>query len=442
MTESTPRLTAVALALCLGCAGASAQQRPPAASGSPRNADHIVAIVNSELVTAGEIAQRIERVREEAQRAKQPLPPPDQLRKQVLEMLIDERVQVTHARDNGPRIEEPELDRAIAGVAQQNQLTLPQLRERLRREGMDYARFRNTVRDQLATERTREREMQSRIKITDQEIDKFIADRTATGSSASELNIAQILVRVPDGATPAVEAERKARAEAALARIKVGQSFESVAAEVSDDPNKATGGALGLRPPDRLPDVFVAAVRDLQPGQVTPTVLRTGAGFHVLKLVERRSAAPFTVVQTRARHILLRPSAQLPAEAAARRLGEFKRQIASGARTFEALARENSEDASAPQGGELGWVGAGTFVPEFEEAMNALPLNGISDPVTSRFGLHLIQVLERRQVTLDARQQREQARNILREQRFDEAYAEWVRELRGRAYVEMREPPI
>ena len=446
MTESLPRpparpiVIAIALALCLLAAGAPAQQR--AAGAAPRNADYIVAVVNSELVTAGELTQRMERLREDAQRSKLPLPPPELLRKQVLEMLIDERVQITNARENGPRIDEPELDRAVANVATQNQLTLPQLRERLRGEGLDYARFRTTLRDQLATERVREREMQARIKVSDQEIDKLIAERNATSGGTGELNIAQILIGLPEGAPPAVEAERKARAEAALGRIKVGQSFEAVAAEVSEDANKAAGSALGLRPADRLPDVFVAAVRELQPGQVTPTVLRTGAGFHILKLVERRSASPFAVNQTRVRHILLRPSAQLPPEAAARRLADFKRQIQSAAKTFEALARENSEDPSAAQGGELGWVGAGAFVPEFEEAMNALPPNGLSDPVTSRFGLHLIQVLERRQVTLDARQQREQARNVLREQKFDEAYADWVRELRGRAYVEMREPPI
>ena len=432
--------SALALALCVLASGALAQTRPGAAG--PRNADHILVVVNSELVTAGELAQRIERVREDAARAKAALPPPAELRKQLLDVLIDERVQITNARENGPRIDEAEIDRAAANVAQQNQLTLAQLRERLRSEGMDYARFRSSLRDQLATERMREREMQSRIRITDAEIDKLIAERAAAGGGQLELNIAQILVSLPEGASAAVDAERKARAEAALARIKVGQSFEAVAAEVSEDANKAAGGVLGLRPAERLPDVFVAAVRGLEAGQVTPAVLRTGAGFHILKLVEKRAASPFAVAQTRARHILLRPSAQLTPEAAARRLADFKRQIQSGAKTFEALARENSEDASAAQGGELGWVGPGNFVPEFEEAMNALAPNGLSEPVVSRFGLHLIQVLERRQVTLDARQQREQARNILREQKFDQAYLEWVRELRGRAYVEMREPPI
>jgi peptidyl-prolyl cis-trans isomerase SurA len=182
-------------------------------------------------------------------------------------------------------------------------------------------------------------------------------------------------------------------------------------------------------------------VRPLKAGEVSPALLRTGAGFHVLKLLERNEASALSVAQTRARHILLRVSPQLSQEAAIRRLLEFKRQIAAGTRGFDQIARDNSEDGSAAQGGDLGWVSSGTFVPEFETAMNALPINGVSDPVVSRFGVHLIQVIERRKVALDAKQQREQARNALREQKFDEAYAEWVRDLRARAYVEMREPP-
>jgi peptidyl-prolyl cis-trans isomerase SurA len=196
-----------------------------------------------------------------------------------------------------------------------------------------------------------------------------------------------------------------------------------------------------MRPMDRLPDVFVEVARNLKPGEISPTLLRSGAGFHVLKLVARQEGGAFAVQQTHARHILLRVSEQLSAEAAGRRLAEFKRQILSGAKSFEQLARDNSEDGSAAGGGDLGWTSPGAFVPEFEETMNALPISGISDPFSSRFGVHLLQVLERRQTTLDLKQQREQARNVLREQKFEEAYLEWVRDLRGRAYIEMREPP-
>jgi len=245
---------------------------------------------------------------------------------------------------------------------------------------------------------------------------------------------------VPDGAAANVVAERRALAEAALARVKAGEDFGKVAREVSEDSNKARGGEIGMRPADRLPDIFVNAVKTLKAGQVAPELLRSGAGFHLLKVVERQGAASLTqALQTRARHILLRPSAQLTAEVAARRLAEFKRQIETGQAKFEVLAKANSEDGSAEAGGDLGWMGAGGFVPEFEEAMNALPLNGISPPIMSRFGVHLIQVLERRTVEVEMKQLRDQARGALREQKYDEAYQEWVKDLRSKAFVEVRE---
>jgi len=330
----------------------------------------------------------------------------------------------------------------VGNVALQNQMTLPQLRARLQEQGIAYNTFRNNVRDQLLTERVREREVNARIRIGNDEVDALLDKRRAAAGNAVQLNIAQILVTAPDGASIEVVQQRQKRAEAALARVKAGESFEAVSREVSEDGNKAQGGVIGLRPADRLPDLFVDGVKLLKDGEVAPALLRSGAGFHVLKLVERQSGGAFTVQQTRARHILLRVSPQLSADAASRRLAEFKRSIQGGAKSFEQLARDNSEDGSAAQGGELGWASPGTFVPEFEETMNALPLGGLSEPLVSRFGVHLIQVLERRQVAQDIKQQREQARNVLREQKFEDAYLEWIRDLRGRAYVEMREPPV
>lgn len=430
----------LALALSVPAAAQPAAGARPAPRPAPRTADYIVAVVNQELVTNAELEQRMARVRAQAERAGAKLPPAAELRQQLLDALIDERVQVTYARDSGTRVDENELDRAVANVAQQNQVTLAQLRQRLAAEGMDYTRFRNNIRDQIMIERVREREVQARIRITESEIDAFLDKQRARAGAQTEYNIAQILVTVPEGATVTEAAQRRARVDAALARVRAGEPFEAVAREISEDANKEQGGVIGLRQADRLPDVFVEQVRKLQPGEIAPA-LRTAAGFHVLKLIEKREAGAFTITQTRARHILLRTSPQLSQEAAVRRLAEFKQQIASGAKGFEQLARENSQDGSAPQGGELGWASPGQFVPEFEEAMNALPINGISDPLVSRFGVHLIQVVERRQATLDAKQQREQARNILREQKFDQAYTEWLRDLRARAYVELREPP-
>lgn len=430
-------LTAAALMLPPETMAQQASTQP----GSLRNGDHIAAVIDQELVTAGEVQQRLARVRGEAQRAGARAPDEDTLRRQVLDALIDERVIISHARNSGVRIDEPEIERAVTSVAAQNQVTVGQLRERLRQDGIDFRVFRNSLRDQLLVERVRERDVQPRIRVTDAEIDAYLDERRKASAAASELDIAQILVTIADGAAPDVIAQRQARAEQALARVKAGEDFAKVAREMSEDPNRERGGAIGLRSADRLPDLFVEAVRALAPGQVAPELLRSGAGFHVLRLQERKQASLLNVVQTRARHILLRPSEQLTAQAAAARLAGFKRQIEAGARSFEAVARENSEDGSAAGGGDLGWVSPGAFVPEFEQAMNALAPGGLSEPVTSRFGLHLIQVVERRNVTIEAKQLREQARNVLRERKFEPAYNEWIRELRSRAYIEMREPP-
>ena len=432
-------LGALAAALLTSSAPASWAQTARDAPRPP--GDYIVAIVNSELVTAGEVEQRLERVKQDAARTGARLPPDAVLRQQITNALIDERVLVTYARDIGVKVDPAEVDRAIANIAAQNQIPLDQLRDRLQREGIDYGRFRDNLRDQIAVERVRERDVVARIQPTDREIDALIDQQRAAVGASIEYNIAQILVSVPEGASEAVVAERRARAESALARVKAGEPFAQVAREMSEDSNRDKGGEIGMRPAEKLPDVFVDAVRPLDAGQVSPTLLRTGAGFHVLKLVDKREARAFMVTQTRARHILLRPSPQLDEQAALRRLAELKRQIEAGTISFEKAARENSEDASAAQGGELGWASPGTFVPEFEKAIAAVPVGGMADPFISRFGAHLVQVEERRQVELDLKQQREQARNVLREQKFAEAYAEWTRDLRARAYVEMREPP-
>ena len=406
-----------------------------------RPGDHIAAVVNQELVTAFEVSQRAARARAEAQRNNQTLPAEAEFRRQVLESLIEDRAMLSHARDSGIRVDEGDLDRAVANIAAQNQITLAQLRAQLAREGLDLPRFRANIRDQMLIERVREREVAQRIRITDGEVDEFIEKQRGAAAAEVQYNIAQVLVTVPDNASPALVAERQALAASVLARVRGGEDFASVAKAVSEDANKAQGGEIGLKPADRLPDVFLEVVRPLASGEIAPTLLRSGAGFHVLKLIERSEGAAFRVKQTHARHILLRPSPQLSVQAIEARLTEFKRQIETGARRFEDLAREHSLDGSATAGGDLGWAAPGQFVPEFEEAMNALAVGGVSPPVASRFGVHLIQVIDRRSVALDIKQLREQARSALREQKFALAYSEWVREVRDRAYVEFREAP-
>ncbi|MDH5340740.1 MAG: peptidylprolyl isomerase [Rubrivivax sp.] len=401
--------------------------------------DSIVAIINQELVTTVELQRRVEAVRANAQRSGTPLPPPSQLREEALDSLIDERVIVTHARDAGWRIDPVEIDRALQSVAAQNQISVDQLGERLRSEGMDMARFRDSLRDQIMVERTREREVIGRIVVSDDEIDRELADRAALGGGKAELDIAQILVTVPEGADSTLLADRRARAEQALARVRAGEAFEVVAREMSEGPNRERGGAIGLRPVDRLPDLFVSATRGLAVGDVTPEPLRSPAGWHVLKLLDRKLPNDSGLVETHARHILLRTSDEARPEQAAQRLLQLRRQIESGARKFEDVAREVSEDGSAAQGGDLGWFGPGVMVPEFEEPLARLPVGAISDPVLSRFGVHLVQVLDRRPLVLTDAQKREQVRNVLRERKFKQAYADWVRELRSQAYIERRD---
>lgn len=436
-------LMAAGLMTCAMVAPQARAQSERPAEKAVLPGDFIVAVVNQELVTAIEIEQRLVRLRENAARAGQRLPPDSVVRKQVLDGLIDERAQLAYARESGARIEDAELDRAVANVAAQNKVTMAQMREQLAREGIDFARFRKNVREQMLLEKVREREVQSRIRITDADVEALLAKQRAGSAATPSYNIAQILIPVPEAATDAEVARLKGRADAALARVRGGEAFEAVARDlVAEERDNISGGELGLRPVERLPDAFIEHVRGLSSGQVATSVLRTGAGFHLLKVVERRDGQAFSVTETHARHILLRPTAQLEQATILQQLAQMKAQIVSGAATFEALAKEHSEDGSAAQGGDLGWTMPGTFVPEFDDAMAALPIGEVSDPVISRFGIHLIQVLERRQAALDARQEREQARNLLREKKFEEAYAEWNRELRERVYIEMREPPL
>ena len=437
MTDLSTRTIVLATALIAALLSPLAQAQ--SASTSTRPAGGIAAIVNQDVVTDIEVQQRLERGREAARRQNQTPPSTTALRQSALDSLIDERVVLTYARENSPKVDEVELDRVVANVAAQNSLSLPALRERLSSEGIDYRHFRDNLRDQLMVERVREREVQGRIRVSDAEVNDYLEKRREAAHEDAQLNIAQVLVIVPDGAAEAVVAKRRAKAEQALARIKAGESFELVARQVSEDAYKDKGGEIGMRPVSKLPDIFVAQVKGLAVGGVAPELLRSGAGFHVLKLLERQDASVDTVVQTRSRHILLRPSAQLTAEVASRRLADYKRDIEAGKVSFEAVARENSEDGSAANGGDLGWVSPGGFVPEFETAMNALPINGISAPVVSRFGVHLIQVLERRTTTVDPKQLRTQALTALREQKYEAAFAEWVKELRTRAFIEIRE---
>jgi len=441
---------AMVLALPAGAQGlrvpsAPAAAAPRPADAGPRAADYIVAVVNSEPITNNEVRYRMIRFAKQMQQQGQPLPPANEFAQQVLERLISEKAQLQLAQENGIRVEEGTVDLAEQGVARQNQVSLAELRRRMLADGMTVAQFRADLRNQLILTRLRERELESKVKVSDLEVDQFIHEQQASSHdlSAMELNLAHILIAVPENANVSQVAALQARAQRVLARARAGEDFSALAREFSDAPDARTnGGLVGLRTADRYPPLFVEAVQALPIGGISDLV-RSGAGFHVIKVVEKKQPglAGISVTQTHARHILLRPTPQLSESAAIAKLEDFRKRIESGQADFAQIAREFSQDASGPNGGDLGWSSPGMYVPEFEEALNSLAPRQVSQPVVSRFGVHLIQVLERRQAKLSEREQREVARNALREKKLDEEYMQWAQEVRGRAYVEMREPP-
>ncbi|HEY8050023.1 MAG TPA: peptidylprolyl isomerase [Ramlibacter sp.] len=435
-----------ALALLTPAAAQGLRPSPaPAASAAPQAADYIVAVVNSEPITNGEVRARMARFAQEMTDRGQPLPPRQVFEREVLERLISEKAQLQVAHDNGVKVEDALLDQAEQQVARNNQLTVPELHRRMESQGMSARQFRADLRDQLMLQRLRDHEFESKGKVTEIEIDQFLAQEEAAAQDPNniELNLAHILVAVPENASEAQVAQIQAKAQQVLQRARAGEDFAKLGQEFPDGrPFGGTGVPVGLRPVDRLPPLFVQAVQNVPEGGVS-NLVRSAAGFHIVKLFERRHAGlPGAVVtQTHVRHILLRPGPKLTEAQAVQQLADFKRRIVAGQADFAALAHEYSQDATALNGGDLGWTNPGLFVPEFEEAMNALAPGQIADPVITRFGVHLIQVLGRRQQKLTKDEIREIARNALREKKIEEAYVDWAQEVRGRAYVEYREPP-
>lgn len=454
-SASTPALL-VATLLVWACLPAAAQAlRPATTSPAPlatplaplpgtRAADFIVAVVNSEPITNQQVSAEVARIRQQLTAQRRPQPEAGELARQVLNQLINEKVQLQLARELGIKVDDPSIDQAEQSVASQNQLTVEQMHRQLQKEGVDLKRFRDQLRDQLLLTRLREREVEPRVRVSDGEVDQYLAEQQERSADpvAQSVNMAHILVSVPEGATEQQLAELQARAERVLQRARAGEDFAALAREFSDAQDRANGGQLGLRTADRYPTLFVDATRTLAPGGIAGLV-RSGAGFHIIKLLERRRAGlpPATVTQSHARHILLVPSTQLNEAQALAKLKDFKRRIQAGETDFATLARQNSQDGSAAQGGDLGWANPGMFVPEFERVMDGLAPGQISEPLISRFGVHLIQLLERRTAAVSEREQRELVRNMLREKKFNEVYVSWAQEVRAKAYVELREAP-
>ena len=412
------------------------------APAGPRQADFIVAVVNSEPVTNSEVRTRMERLQRQVARQGGAQPPQDLLAREALEQLIQELTLVQLARESGIVVDDLAVDQAVQSVARQNEVSADEVYRRLAADGIARETFRQELRRQLMQQRLREREVDARVRVSEPEIEQFLREQTTgAGATPSEIQLGHVLVSVPEGASPAQVATAQARAQAVADKARAGSDFGALAREFSEAPEASAGGLMGLRPTDRYPDLFVEATKALPVGGVAGPV-RSGAGFHVLKLVDKtRAGMPTTVTQSHARHILLRTSAQLTETAAAERLADYRRRVLAGQADFAQLAREQSQDASAKQGGDLGWSNPGMFVPEFEETMNALKPGEISQPLVSRFGVHLIELIERRETRLTPREQREMVRQVVRQRKIEEAYATWVQEVRGRAYVELRDPP-
>ena len=398
--------------------------------------DRIVAVVNDEVITRQELARRYDEVVRNLSRQNTPLPPREVLEKQLLERMVTELALQQHARATGIRVDPTQVEQALQRIAAQNKLDMAGLQAALEKDGQSLDSMRTTIRNELLIARARERDVDNRISVSDAEIEGYLQTQAQQGVE-TEYNFAHILVTVPENASPEQIQARRARAEDILAQLNKGADFAQLSASYSDAPNALQGGVIGWRASGKIPTLFSDALKQLQPGQVSP-ILKSGNGFHILKLIDKRGLdATLNVTQTHARHILIKTN-ELTSETDARnRLLQLKERIENGAK-FEDMARLQSEDASASKGGDLGWINPGDTVPEFEKAMNALKPGEISDPVQTPFGWHLIQVLERR--TQDVTQERQKllARQAIRERKADEAFQDWVRQIRDAAYVEIR----
>ena len=427
----TRQLLVAVVAVC-------AMQSVPAADRTtePVLLDRVLAVVNSEVITRLELDDQVKLAARELTRQGTTLPDRAMLEKQLLERMITTRVMAQHARETGVRVDEQQVDRALARIAEQNKFKPEEHEQYLREEGVEIARYREDLRNDIVVARLREREVESRITVSEAEVDRFLKGQQAEGRN-DEFNLLHILVTLPEAASPEQIQGRRTRAEEALARLRKGEDFKQVSATYSDAPNALQGGDLGWRPVGRLPTIFAQALGGMKPGDVSG-VLRSPAGFHIIKLAEKRALSNQVLVeQVRARHILIRLSEIVGEQEARRRLEGMRRRVVAGA-DFAEIAKSQSEDASSARGGDLGWLSPGDTVPEFEQAMMALAPGEVSQPVRSPFGWHLIQVLERRKEDLTRERERQVARQSIRVRKGDEAFTDWVRQLRDRAFVEYR----
>ncbi|MBP9714003.1 MAG: peptidylprolyl isomerase [Sterolibacterium sp.] len=409
----------------------------PAHAAPPVLADRIVAIVNDDAITINELKARIDTAERQLRGQNIPLPVQSVLEKQVLERMIVDRIQLQMAKESAIHVDDSQLDAYLRRIADSNKMSMTDFRQNLTQDGITWNKFRDDIRDEMTLARLREREVDNRINISDAEVNNYLATPVATSGGGEEYNVAHIMLRVSEQSSPEQLMRVRARAEQALSQLKRGDDFAQIAASFSDAPDAMSGGLIGPRPLDRLPPLYTEAVQKLDPGAISG-ILHSPAGYHIIKLIDRSAAGKSIkpLAQTQVRHILIKVNELVPDAEAKRKAQLLKERLDNGG-DFAQLARANSNDLSAAKGGELDWIYEGDTVPEFERAMNALKINEISQPIKSPFGWHIIQVQGRRIETTSVERQRMAARQAIRESKLDEAYQDWIRQIRDRAYVEM-----
>ena len=428
----------------LGSTNTSVPAAPTAAvtTTTPRSADYIVAVVNSEPVTNVEVQQQYDRLLAQADGSQ--MPPQEMLRREALESLINQKIQLQMAAERNISVDHFTVQQAEENIARQNGLTLPEMHEKLAQQGISDVQFRADLRKRLTIQKLREVEVDSKVRVNDLEVDQYLREqKNQSGAAATEtqIDLGHILIAVPENASDAQVQQLQAKAQAAADKVRGGEDFDTAVGEFSDAPAGKGGGAMGLRPANRYPDLFAKATQSSAVGSIVGP-LRSAAGFHILKVLEKTSSEmPAIVTQSHVRHILLRPGTKLSEAQAVERLEDYRRRVMDHQDTFEDLAQRYSEDGSAKNGGDLGWANPHQFVPEFEEAMNKLSPGEISEPIASRYGIHLIQLVERREAKLNQREQRDMVRSIVREKKLEKAFNTWAQEARAQAYVEYRDPP-
>lgn len=399
--------------------------------------DRIIAIVDQSVITEQELMDRTRTVRAQLEKQGTQLPPEDILERQILERLIVDSLQLQLAAQTGLKVDDTQLDKTIERIAEQNKMSLDEFKAALEKDGISLRKFREDIRSEITIARLREREVDNRLNVSEGEIDNYLTTQANRGEEQDEFEISHILIRTPEDSSPEDLQKAKTKTQDALKQLAAGASFAQVSAAVSDAPNALEGGAMGWKSGAQLPALFLQTLKSMQPGEVS-TPIRSPNGFHILKLINRRGGTSSLVIgQTHARHILIKLSEVVSEKDAKRKMDSIKERLDNGAK-FEELARQFSEDGSANNGGDLGWVNPGDTVPPFEKAMNALGLGEISEPVLSPFGWHIIQVMERRQQDMTKEASRLKARQEIRARKSEEAYQDWIRELRDRAFVELR----